>query len=95
MKYVESNIPSHLRLQVVHLHQGNCDGDILAGDGIEPPAKYVTIAKLLGGPDKDTEVARGESRCSLNDNPCRATGRAIAIGRALKDWHELDVALAA
>lgn len=35
--------------------------------------------------EKDNSGASGEAVCSLDDNYCRATGRNIALGRALKE----------
>lgn len=91
MKHIEANIPENMSVRVVYLHEGNCSKSKLkriAGNN----CRYITIAKL-GTYDEDgkfQEAATGISRCSVNDNPCRSTGRAIAVGRALKAWTDLN-----
>ena len=84
MKYIESNIPEHLRVQVCHLHPGNTSHAQLKKLG-HTKAKYVTLAKLR---DKQTDqiVAEGVAACSPKDQPSRRVGRAVAIGRALADY---------
>lgn len=71
-RFVESNVPSDLRLVV---HYDN-----------QVPGKYNTVAKLL---DRETDklVAFGYSKCSANDQPKRSIGRAIAVGRAVKQLY--------
>jgi len=82
MKRLEANLPKHLRVHVVHLHEGNVSRNQLKKIG-HTNARYVTIARLL---DDDTVVAEGLSACSQKDNPSRKIGRAVAIGRALASY---------
>ncbi len=82
MKLLEANIPEHLRVHVVHLHEGNVSRNQLKRLG-HTNAKYVTIARLL---DDDTVIAEGLSACSQKDNPSRKIGRMVAVGRALAQY---------
>lgn len=89
MRYLESNLPSNIHLRVYHLHNGNTPsrgirGLIATAAGDIPAAtpRYVTIAKLY---DEDGSLlSKGVAACSPKDAPCRSTGRAIAVGRAMK-----------
>lgn len=75
MKYIESNVPDGLRVHVRRFTQGG---------------KYVTKCDLIATdePDKGMVVCSGESSCHPKDNPNRKIGRAIAVGRALRTYHE-------
>lgn len=87
-KYTEAALPSHLRAQVVHLHTGNASKNQLKRIG-KTNAKYVTIARLWDydvNTDEEVCVAEGIAACSPKDNPSRQVGRAVAIGRALKEY---------
>lgn len=85
MRYSEAVIPEWIRTQIIHLHPGNTSGNQLKKHG-KTNAKYVTICKLF---DRNTlpdrPIATGVAACSSKDNPSRALGRQIAIGRALKE----------
>lgn len=75
-RYIEANIPQHLSLRVHHCKEPVCDEFHYNG---------VTIARLY---DKRTrkQVSEGVAYCNLDkDAPSRKIGRAIAIGRALKE----------
>ena len=73
MRYTESNVPEHLRVQVVH----------------RPPRRrkdrYQTYA-MLRDRETDALLAIGHSKCSREDAPSRKVGRAVAVGRALKSY---------
>ena len=75
MRYVESNVPEGVRLQVIH----------------RPPRKrkdrYQTYA-MLRDSETDALLAIGKSQCSREDAPSRKVGRAVAVGRALKQLSE-------
>lgn len=85
MKFVESNVPSHLRVCVVHLHEGNLSRNQLKRIG-QTNTKYVTICRLKD--EQGNVVAEGKGVCSAKDNPTRATGRAVAVGRALANYYD-------
>jgi hypothetical protein len=83
-KYIEANIPEHLHLHVVYLHEGRLSKNKLKAIG-QTKTKYVTLARL-----KDSDghiVAQGKAACSSKDNPSRRVGRAVAIGRALQEYY--------
>ncbi len=88
MKMIESAIPEHLRVQVVHLFEGRVSNNQLKKLG-KTNTKYVTLAKLR---DKKTDdiVGEGIASCSTKDNPSRRVGRAVAIGRALREYHSFQ-----
>lgn len=78
IKYVESNVPENMNLRVQYLHQGHVAG-------MPTNMKRITVATLL-----DLEgrmVAKACSVCHENDNDNRKIGRAIAVGRALKEYY--------
>ena len=84
-KYTEKNIPDGLFVKVRHYNERNSDS--LNKLGI----KWYTEAYLCErGEDKHsyTALSCGLSSCSLKDNPSRKIGRAIAVGRALKNYYE-------
>lgn len=74
MKYIEKNVPESLRVEVHHNRLPT-----------HPKARYETVCILR---DRRTGemLARATSRCSLKDQPSRKVGRAIAVGRALKQY---------
>lgn len=78
-KLIEANVPENLRVQVIHLHRGNSSNRQRKGH------EYVTVARLSNRAD-DTIVAEGKSFCSKHDAPSRSKGRAIAVGRALREY---------
>ena len=78
IKCIEQNIPQELSVRVTHLHSGNSNRRQRRG------AKYLTIAKLVG-PTGDV-VAEGIAQCRDTDVPNRQTGRAVAVGRAYKEY---------
>lgn len=80
----EANLPAHLRAHVVYLHPFKCSKNKLKKAG-RTKTEYVTIAKLLN--DDDDVVAEGRAACSREDKPNRRVGRAIAIGRAMKEYY--------
>lgn len=84
--FTEANVPSHLKLVVSHLHDGNTDPEERVGPSGKP-AKYATVAKLFRRDDGDL-VAMGYSYCSKKDVPSRKVGRMVAIGRALKEYYQ-------
>ena len=73
-KYKESQIPEHLYPYVRYTK------------GL-PGTPWGTTCILR---DKETneEVARANAFCSDKDQPVRKIGRAIAVGRALKQYHD-------
>ena len=80
-KMVERNVPSQLRVSVVHLHSGNSSRNKRKGH------KYLTIARLL---DRSTDaiISEGRAYCSDGDAPRRSIGRHVAVGRALSFFHK-------
>jgi len=42
------------------------------------------------GEDEEGNIARGISICSLRDNPCKATGRALAIRQMLRAFKKKE-----
>lgn len=78
MKYKESNVPDHLQLRVYYdtKFRNPASGELWT-------TRAYLIDKVTGG-----IVARGESRCCPRDNPNRKIGRAIAVGRALLEYHQ-------
>lgn len=78
LKLIEKNVPTGIRVKVHHYHCGNSSNHARHGK------EYMTSAWLLNS--EDVVVGRGKAYCSRQDNPCRATGRQVAIGRALKDY---------
>jgi len=76
-KFVESNIPSNVKVHVVHLHSGNSSRKQRNGH------MYKTICELH---DRKTQnlLGVGKACCSKSDVPTRKLGRAIAVGRAMR-----------
>jgi len=84
LKFVESNVPEHLRVHVVYLFEGRTSKNQLKKIG-GTNTKYVTICRLR---DPDGQVvAEGRAACSTKDTPNRRTGRAVAVGRALAEYY--------
>lgn len=72
MKYKEANIPHYLKLKVYHRRPESDD-----------VSTWTTEATLYTA---DNQLAGyGLAKCNPKDNPSRKVGRAIAVGRALKD----------
>lgn len=76
-KIVESKIPEGVRLQVVHLHTGNSKPKQRRG------RQFATVAYLY---KDNVMVGMGKAFCSEHDAPSRKIGRAVAVGRALKNF---------
>lgn len=79
MKYTEKNVPNHLLVRVRHVHV----------DHIDAKVRYMTTCTLR---DRETRALKavGMAFCSWKDQPSRKIGRAIAVGRALKHYHEAE-----
>lgn len=78
-RYAESKLPEGFTVHVDYITRCRKPFN-------ESAPKWLTLAKLI---DRDGKVvARGMSKCGPKDNPNRKIGRAIAIGRALKQYHE-------
>ena len=84
IKFVESNVPEHLRVCVTYLFEGRVSKTQLKKIG-QTRTTYVTLARLKD-PD-GTVVAEGQSACSSKDCPSRKVGRAVAVGRALAEYY--------
>ena len=76
------SLPEGLRLKLVHLHQGNSSRKQRHGHS------YVTHARVVN--KEDVVIANGIAMCSNKDNPSRAIGRRIAIGRVVKDLKKCE-----
>lgn len=86
-KHKEQNIPGHLRVHVTYITQMRTDDPELR----QMLPRWYTRAQLL---DRETGrvVATGTAKCGPRDNPNRKVGRAIAVGRALKNyWQTVPV----
>lgn len=78
MRYVESNIPEDVTLRVHY--RTSCRARTPGERELLP--RWLTVAQII---DKEGHLlAEGISRCGPKDNPSRKIGRAIAVGRALK-----------
>ena len=76
-RFIEKELPDNHRVVVRHLHEGNSSSKDRKG------FPYMTIAKVY---TKDgTCLGEGKAMCARHDNPRRDVGRAIAVGRAMKD----------
>jgi hypothetical protein len=82
-KFIEANVPEHLRVHVLYLHEGRCSRNQLKRIG-GTKTNYVTIARLKD--EAGNIVGEGKAACSQKDNPSRQVGRAVAIGRALQEY---------
>lgn len=71
-RFIEANIPQNVRVQV---HYDN-----------KTPGVYNTIAHLFSR-STDELLCTGVSICSAKDQPRRSIGRAIAVGRAMKNLY--------
>ena len=79
VKYKENYLPSDVDVHVMHLHKGNSSRRERKGHD------YRTLAMLMNK-EHTAILGFGESRHGHHDGaPCRAVGRAVAIGRAMKD----------
>ena len=78
MKFLEKNLPNNVRVSVVHFHRGNSSRSARKGHS------YMTLARLY---DRESHelIGHGEAHCSRHDLPSRAKGRAVAIGRAMRE----------
>lgn len=83
MKYVEANVPDGYSVRVYYETRYRNHRETT----INTSAKWVTRALILD-PNGDV-VANGVSICSEKDRACRAIGRAIAVGRAVKYLFEV------
>lgn len=84
MTYVEGNIPDYLALRVRYITACRARSKAEA----EALPRWTTIATLY---DRATgeEVARAVANCGPRDNPSRKIGRAVAVGRAFKQFCQL------
>ena len=80
-RYSERSIPEGFRIRVQYVTRLRKNS--------RAANKWLTIARLL---DKTTNqcVSRAIAVCSEKDNPNRKIGRAIAVGRALKQYAYRD-----
>lgn len=79
MKYVESNIPSKLRVFVRYTTR------FRAPDQSKYLPKWHTQCELVD--EEGNVVAFASSNCNEEDQPVRKIGRAIAVGKAFKKWY--------
>ncbi len=75
-KYVESNIPEGIRAEVRYI-KGALSGQ----------SPWVTHCYLIENATGKI-MGSGEAVCSTKDQPVRKIGRAMAIGRALKEYDQ-------
>jgi len=78
IKYVETNIPKNVKLRVQYLDHQHVPG-------LPRDIKRITVASLF-----DSLSGRKVTACASccpTDNDNRKIGRAIAIGRALKQYY--------
>lgn len=78
-RYAESKLPEGFSVHVDYItrHRKPFNDSV---------PKWLTLAKLLDPNGK--VVARGMPKCGPKDNPNRKVGRAVAVGRAHKAYHE-------
>jgi hypothetical protein len=77
-KFTEANIPANLRLHVHHVREPDFRTQHMHYAG-------VTVARLYER-GSDRLVSEGVAYCNLwKDHPSKKIGRAIAVGRALKE----------
>lgn len=86
IRYVESNIPSSLRVRVNYVSRYRHPEQLAS------LPKWHTTATLI---DKNSGavVARATSSCNETDQPVRKIGRAVAVGRAFKSYYKDRYAL--
>jgi len=85
-KYTESQVPPSLTVHVYHEREPWLHFDKEGGS--RPCSIYngCTVARLIDVQTGDVK-SEGVAYCNLNrDNPNRKIGRAIAVGRALKNY---------
>lgn len=82
IKYTESNVPKNTQIRVHYLTPERVTG-------MPTNVKRITIASLI---DKVTgqKLAEATSFCDKKDNDSRKIGRAIAVGRALKEYMQFN-----
>ena len=85
MKYIESNIPEAMLVRVTHYHHGNHTD--LANGG----AKYVTYAWLIDNHGQQVAEAISVGHGHSTARSRRTIRRAIAVGRAFKQWHTREL----
>jgi len=68
-------------IQVVHLHPDNSTRRQRRG------SEYLTIAKVYD--DLGTVIATAVSKCSPEDKPSRQVGYELAVGRVVKQLHQI------
>lgn len=78
-KYTEQNVPKNLIVKVNHFHNGNSSKRMRHGKD------YLTRCQLI---DRETGelMGYGTAECHKGEAPRREVGRAVAVGRALKDY---------
>lgn len=70
-------LPKGWYLKVNHFHQGNSSNKKRHGK------PYMTVAIIKDS--TETVIGAGKACCSKYDLPVRRVGRAIAVGRAIRD----------
>ncbi len=78
IKYVESNVPKNIKVRVQYLKN-----DV---PGMPANTKRITVATLVNS-NTGQQVGKGVSVCRQGDNDNRKIGRAIAVGRAVKEYY--------
>jgi hypothetical protein len=79
MRYVESNIPKGIRVRVRYTSRYR------SPDNSRHLPKWYTECRLI---DEDGKVVSfASSNCNEDDQPVRKIGRAVAVGRAFKEWY--------
>lgn len=92
-QFIEENLdPTQYRVQVRHFHQGNSSPAIRStvdSSGHKYYHDYMTLARIY---DRNSNMllTEGRSYCSERDNPCRQTGRAVAVGRAMRNLAKIQ-----
>lgn len=79
MKLTEANVPSELILKVRYVSRLRSNAD-------HTLPLWMTFA-YLKNPQTNETIASGQAECSEKDIPNRKIGRAIAVGRALKEYY--------
>lgn len=82
LKYTENNVPKNTRIRVHYLQQGKVTG-------MPTNVKRITIASLIDNLTGQ-KLAEATSFCDERDNDSRKIGRAIAVGRCLKDYMQFN-----
>lgn len=79
MKLTENNIPDGVQLRVSYVSRLRSDAD-------HHLPLWMTFARLIDSETNEV-VASAHSNCSEKDIPSKKIGRAIAVGRALKEYY--------